>query len=183
MSGVEIFAMIVCIVVWGIPCAVCASGLVSLYFEKKKLEKSFFCGKTLPSDDFMVARAESLDLLKERLGIGDSITGFDLRIDFDRINDSSELASLFRYAHFAGYHITIERDDMEWKDDPEYLDPDVFKTDMGEAADMRDQRYMQKYKRYYDPPRSQRDRKLIDRGIISYDEGEYHLCYRVVHRG
>ena len=154
-------------------------------YERKKEERgSSTCRQcSEPSEDFIEEREDVICIIAERLAY------FEVRgsegeglFDSGKLKQNSDIASLFRYAHFAGCHITFEADTCEWREDPEYMNPDVFKTDMGEAADMRDQRYMQRYKRYYDPPRSQRDRKLIENGIISYEEGRNHLHYRVVHR-
>ena len=157
---------------------------VSARIERKKEEKSDrTCRQASESsDDFMQERKDVIRIVGERLAYFGSMGKGEYTFNAQELKQSSDIASLFRYAHFAGCHITFEADICEWKDDPEYLNPDVFKTDIGEAADMRDQRYMQKYKRYYDPPRSQRDRKLIENGIIFYEQGRHGCHYRVVHR-
>ena len=138
--------------------------------------------KSLISDSYLDEMESVVRIIEERTGLMPVITS-ESQKDLDSLRVSSDIASLFRKAHQAGCHITFEQNTVAWKDDPEYLDPDVFKTDMSEAADMRDQRSVQKYKRYYDPPRSRRDRKLVENGIISYEE-TCHGCHRrVVHRG
>ena len=140
---------------------------VGCYFytrrERKKEERdgSQCRQNSDPSEDFMEEREDVIRIISERLAYFE-IRGSDGDGLFDskKLKQSSDIASLFRYAHFAGCHITFEADTCEWADDPEYMNPDVFKTDIGEAADMRDQRYLQRYKRYYDPPKSKRDRLL-----------------------
>lgn len=154
-------------------------------YERKKEERddSTCRQDSEPSDDFMEEREDVIRIIAERLAyFGIRGAEGEGMFDYKKLKQSSDIASLFRYAHFAGCHITFESDTCEWKDDPEYLNPDVFKTDIGEAADMRDQRYMQKYKRYYDPPCSQRDRRMIENGTVSYEVRRNGCRYRVVNR-
>lgn len=117
--------------------------------------------RTEPTDDFMEQASRILDILEERNRM---LTVSCFSKDEDRIlkelRDSSDVASLVRYAHFAGYHITFEETKCDWKDDPEYYDSKVFKTDLGEAEDLREEMRWNGYKRYHDPPKSPRDRAL-----------------------
>lgn len=126
--------------------------------KNRKLPK-----KSEPSNDFMEERSRILRVIKDRLSFdvtGNSFLSKDEREQLYQLDESSEFASLVRYAHFAGYHLTFEANEIRWGDDPEYLNPEVFKTDMKEAEALHEERKWNQYKRYYDPPVSKRDRIL-----------------------
>ena len=115
--------------------------------------------RSAPSDNYLTEMENVIGVIRERLWVR-PVVAEDDRKEFERLCDSSDIASLFRSAHNGGFHLTFEQNECEWEDDAEYCDEDVFKTDMKEAADMREQKRWQSYKRYYDPPRSLRDRRL-----------------------
>lgn len=60
------------------------------------------------------------------------------------LDESSEIASLIRYAHFAGCHIWIERipEDAEMAEEE-----DSFVTDLKKAAETREERKWSRYRR------------------------------------
>lgn len=60
------------------------------------------------------------------------------------LDESSEIASLIRYAHFAGCHIWIERipEDAEMAEEE-----DLFVTDLKKAAEAREERKWSRYRR------------------------------------
>lgn len=60
------------------------------------------------------------------------------------LDESSEIASLIRYAHFAGCHIWIERipEDAEMAEEE-----DLFVTDLKKAAETREERKWSRYRR------------------------------------
>lgn len=156
----DIIGYLFCIVVIGFFSLLPIVAVWGYYDDKKRMKELKFEEKSKLSDNFMDERKQVLDLLSKRLFVGGISCTIAIHNEFDRIVSSSEVASLFRFAHFAGCHITYEQNNCEWQHDAEYLDSSVFKTDMYEASDMRDQKYMQKYKRYFDPPISKRDRVL-----------------------
>lgn len=162
-SSMEIFAKWFCGLFYGGMWLALAGAFFGLLKDWRSLGKrSEYAKETEHSDDFMQERDGVLEMIRKRAAEADVCTVFseeDLE-DFEDLKDSSEVASLFRFAHFAGCHMTFEQDECDWKDDPEYLNPDVFKTDLGEAADLLEQRKWNEYKRYYDPPKSRRDRAL-----------------------
>lgn len=136
--------------------------ILGVYQSYKLAERKNYPKKSNESEDFMIEREGVLEIIQSRI---DRDAGLGLissaeRKEFAEIYDSSEVASLFRCAHYAGFHLTFEQDECGWNSDREYLDPDVFKTDMNEAATLRKERELNEYKRYYDPPKSRRDRAL-----------------------
>ena len=136
---------------------------LGLLMEWRSLKKQpDYEGESEPSDDFMVEKDRVLEQIQKRIdeaGVCSIFLKEELKA-FENLKDSSEVASLFRFAHFGGCHLTFEQDECEWKDDPEYYKSNVFKTDLGEAAALREERKWSHYKRYYDPPRSHRERAL-----------------------
>lgn len=162
-SSIETFAKWFCGIFLGTIWLVLILGCWGILLEWLELKKrTVYTKKTEPSNDFVVEKNRVLDLIRERRGTDGACSTFtkeELKA-FENLKDSSEVASLFRFAHFGGCYLTFEQDECEWKDDPEYLDPNVFKTDLGEASALREERKWNQYKRYYDPPKSRRDRAL-----------------------
>lgn len=162
-SSMETFAAWFCGIFYGGIWLVLIGAFLGLLMEWKSLKKHpKYAKETESSDDFLVESDRVLEQIRKRIseaGACSIFTKEELKA-FDDLKDSSEVASLFRFAHFAGCHLTFEQDECDWKDDPEYLNPDVFKTDLGEASALRKERKWNGYKRYYDPPRSRRDRAL-----------------------
>lgn len=111
------------------------------------------------SDNYLTEMDNVIRMVRDRLWSRPAVSEKD-RKEFERLCDSSDIASLFRSAHNAGFHLTFEQNECEWQDDAEYDDSDVFKTDLKEAADMIEQKKWNKYKRYHDPPCSRRDRRI-----------------------
>ena len=132
---------------------------IDVYLKWKKVKDVEPLKRTDPSDNYLTEMNNVLDMIKERWEVL-SVAAKEDKQEFDCMSDSSDIASLFRKAHQAGFHVTFEQNDARWEDDPEYFNPDVFKTDLGEAADIREQRQWHRYKRYKDPIRSKRDRAL-----------------------
>ena len=130
-----------------------------IYRGWKRVEGTEPVKRSAPSDNYLTEMDNVVGMIRERMSLRPVVLDDD-RKEFDRLCDSSDIASLFRSAHNAGFHLTFEQNECDWEDDAEYLDEDVFKTDMKEAADMREQRRWQSYKRYNDPPCSKRDRRL-----------------------
>ena len=133
------------------------------YIRWKQMKDRELPKKSKTSNDFIEERSEILRIIESRLAFdvpGNSFLSKDEREQLYRLWDSSEIASLVRYAHYAGYHLTFEANECSWEDDCEYFNPNVFKTDMGEAKNLREERYWNRYKRYFDPPKSKRDRAL-----------------------
>lgn len=134
-----------------------------LLMEWRSLKKqSDYESKTQPSEDFMIEKDRVLEQIGKRIaeaGVCSIFLKEELK-DFENLKDSSEVASLFRFAHFGGCHLTFEQDECEWKCDSEYYKTNVFKTDLGEASALREERKWSHYKRYYDPSRSRRERAL-----------------------
>lgn len=162
-SSIETFAAWFCGIFWGVLWLALICGFMGLLREWKSLKKrTGYIKNSEPSNDFMDEMNRTLELVQKRTGKDEMCTIFtkeELKA-FEKLKDSSEVASLFRFAHFGGCHLTFEQDEYTWSADPEYLDPDVFKTDLGEASALREERKWYQYKRYYDPPKSRRDRTL-----------------------
>ena len=153
--------MIVTLLFWGIPVAILWLVAIGAVWSGRKNSKRDLEKNSKPSDDFMVESRRVIDFIKERDEfVTAGLLSKEERKELDELYDSSGVASLFRFAHYAGYHITYEQNECKWSDDPEYLDPKVFKTDMGEAAALREERKWNQYKRYHDPPMSERERLL-----------------------
>lgn len=114
------------------------------------------------SDDFVLEDRGVLDVIRERdeFGTAGNLLSDKQRAELNSLYDSSEFASLARFAHYAGYNLSFEECDCEWEDDPEYLDPEVFKTDMRDAASKREAERLNRHKRYFDPPKSKREQAL-----------------------
>jgi hypothetical protein len=166
-SAIETFSMWFCVLFYGGISICFIAAWVSLYFEWKAVGKECFLKDSEPSDDYLIERDKVLTAINERIGeysSCDFICAAELK-ELASLKDSSEVASLFRYAHFAGFHLTFEQNEQEWNSDPEYLDPNVFKTDMKEATALREEREWNRYKRHYDPPKSPRD-KVLARNIF-----------------
>lgn len=120
------------------------------HLEWKKMRRKRFERKTVPSDDFIVETKQILDIIQERLdGVpcGSGLMSEEDRKAFADLKDSSEVYSLARYAHYAGFHLTFEQlpDDGV---DAEENDPDVFKTDMRKAAASLEEKEWAPYRRY-----------------------------------
>lgn len=162
-SSMETFAMWFCSIFWGVIWLAMIGAYLGLLMEWRSLKKQpDYESETQPSDDFMVEKDRVLEQVGKRIAEAGACSIFlkeELK-DFENLKDSSEVASLFRFAHFGGCHLTFEQDECEWKDDSEYYKSNVFKTDLGEAAALREERKWSHYKRYYDPPKSRRDRAL-----------------------
>lgn len=129
------------------------------YYQWKKNKMCGFAKSSQTSDDFSIERKNILFVVRQRRYAVETETE-ELKEEMAALEDSSEFASLVRCAHYAGCHISFEQNEQGWSSDPEYLDPNVFKTDMGEAAALREEREWDGYKRYFDPPMSKRDRML-----------------------
>lgn len=140
--------------------------MLGVHMEWKSFKNKTIVKKSEESDDFMTERNGVLELVQSRIGcdVGLAEESKEYRL-FSELFDSSDIASLFRCAHYAGYHLTFEQNECEWPSDSEYLDPKVFKTDMREAADFRKEMEESRYKRYFDPPKSKRIRMMDERGI------------------
>lgn len=162
-TSMETFAMWFCGIFWGGIWLALVGAYLGLLMEWRSLNKQpDYQEGSEPSDDFMVEKDRVLEQIRKRIaeaGVCSTFLKEELKA-FEDLKDSSEVASLFRFAHFGGCHLTFEQDGCEWKDDPEYLNPEVFKTDIDEASALREERKWNEYKRYYDPPRSRRDRAL-----------------------
>lgn len=120
------------------------------HLEWKKMRRKQFERETVPSDDFMEETRQILDIIQERLdGFpgGSGLMSKEDRKAFAELRDSSEVYSLARYAHYAGFHLTFEQlpDDGV---DTEENDPDVFKTDMAKAAASLEEKEWAPYRRY-----------------------------------
>lgn len=103
--------------------------------------------KSEESDDFMVESERILEAVRAR----QKAYGFikDARMEeYECLEDSSQVASFVRYAHYAGYHVTFEQMPEPGAVDPEEGNPDVFKTDMAKAAASLEQRRWTRYRRY-----------------------------------
>ena len=136
------FVDLVCILAvlfWVLVAVVGFAVAIGNYLEWKKSLGVNPVKRTEPSDDFLEEKKRMTDIIRERHEFGDVMTK-NAADEIWRLEVSSDVASLFRLAHLGGCHITFEQNSCEWHQDSEYLDPDVFKTDMGEAADMREQR-------------------------------------------
>lgn len=59
----------------------------------------------------------------------------------------SVVYSVTRYAHYAGYYMTVEQKPKEGEPDSDANDPTVFKTDLQKAALHREERKLAKYRR------------------------------------
>lgn len=154
--------MIFVILFYGFWALVVAAGVfvsVGNYLSWKNARGTIPVKKTEPSVNFYIEMNRVLQIIEERMNMGFSRGKGDAR-KMKGLKDSSEVASLFRMAHYAGYHLTFEQNEIAWSDDPEYLDRNVFKTDLEEAADLREERIWSQYKRYFDPPKSKREREL-----------------------
>lgn len=156
-------AILVSYVIHGGIWLVLIGAYLGLLMDWRSLKKQpDYESETQPSDDFMEEKERVLEQVRKRIAEAGACSIFlkeELKA-FENLKDSSEVASLFRFAHFGGCHLTFEQDECEWKDDPEYYRSNVFKTDLGEAAALREERKWSHYKRYYDPPRSRRERAL-----------------------
>lgn len=155
-------ACILAVLFWVLVAVVGFAVAIGNYLEWKKSLGVNPVKRTEPSDDFLEEKKRVTDIIRERHEFGDVMTK-NAADEIWRLEVSSDVASLFRIAHFGGCHITFEQNSCEWQQDSEYLDPNVFKTDMGEAADMREQRGWQEYKRYHDSPKSRRDMEIEQR--------------------
>ena len=153
--------VIITLLFWGIPAVIFWFMIIGTVWLSKKNAKMEPKKKSQPSDDFMVESRRVINFIKERDGlVTTGLLSKEEKKELEELYDSSGVASLFRFAHYAGYHITFEQNECKWSDDPEYLDPKVFKTDMGEAAALSEERMWDQYKRYHDPPMSERERLL-----------------------
>lgn len=165
MSTMDIIAWVVSTIVFGGTTIGGISWALSSYMGWKKVENAEPPKKSEPSENFKTESERIIDILFERNEFcsGDLFSKEDLS-DLESLRTSSSFASLVRYAHFAGYHLTFEQNEQEWSSDPEYLDKNVFKTDLKEATALRGEQERNRYKRYFEPPRSSRD-KVLSRNI------------------
>ena len=133
-----------------------------MHKEWKFLKHTELIEKSAPSNDFVIEMQNVLDIVKGRVNV--SINNDKERMNkiLNDLYNSSDIASLFRNAHRSGFHITFEQGKTEWELDPEYYDPNVFKTDKYEAAAYREDRELLSYKRYFDPLMTKRDKILKD---------------------
>lgn len=116
----------------------------------EKLKKKGFRKGTEETDDFLEENSRILDIVAERMECEASVflNGNKKEIPtVEELRDSSEIASLSRYAHFGGIYITVEQIPQDGSD-PDDGDPNVFKTDMAKAAESREERLEDKYSRY-----------------------------------
>ena len=145
----DVFAICFCTLFWGVLWLMVASAYTRLYKDWKSLGVGRMEERTEPSEDYMEERQRVLEMIMERLtAMGDSrITCMNGESKpFVHLEDSSEVASLFRFAHFGGCHLTFEQDaDGE---DLEEGCPDVFKTDLKKAAEHREGKKWERYRRY-----------------------------------
>lgn len=124
--------------------------LLTEYLEWKKMRRKQFERRTVPSDDFMVETRQILDIIQDRLdGVpcGSGLMSKEDRKAFAELRDSSEVYSLARYAHYAGYHLTFEQQ-PDGGVDLDADNPDVFKTDMRKAASSLEEKEWAPYRRY-----------------------------------
>ena len=162
-SSMETFSMWFCVIFLGGIWLALIMGYLGLLIEWKSLKKQKeYTRESEPSNDFIIERDRVLELIQERMG-EETDSSIFLKDDFKafrNLKDSSELASLFRYAHLGGCYLTFEQDECNWKDDPEYFNSRVFKTDLGEAYALLEEKKWSRYKRYHDPPKSPRERAM-----------------------
>lgn len=156
---IDIFLVVFC-GFWVLVIIAGISGSIYNYLSWKKVEGTEPAKRTEASDNFLIEMKRVLHFIEIRIRQVDDPYSKDEEEEVKDLYISSEVASLFRCAHYAGYHITFEQNETEWSCDPEYLDPDVFKTDMKEAAALREEWKWNEYKRYFDPPKSKRERAL-----------------------
>lgn len=161
MSTMDMIACIVGVIVFGgltVASLICG---VSSYLGWKRVKNAEPPKRSEPSDDFKTESERVIGIMFERNEFSSGVLLSEKELpDLENLKTSSSFASLVRYAHFAGYHLTFEENEQEWSCDPEYLDPSVFKTDLKEAAALREERKWDRYKRYFDPPKSLRDKAL-----------------------
>lgn len=114
------------------------------------------------SEDFVLESRRILDVIRERdeFGTAGNLLSGERRAELDALYYSSEFAGMVRFAHYAGYNLAFEEWESEWEDDVEYFNPEVFKTDMGDAASKREANRLDGYKRHLEPPKSKREQVL-----------------------
>lgn len=86
-----------------------------------------FVRKSAPSDDTVQEMKNILEIIQTRNDVVVGVLSKKQSKKLEELKLSSELASLIRYAHFAGYNLTYEQDD-------ESNNPADFKTDLRRAA-------------------------------------------------
>ena len=114
-----------------------------------RLKKRGYSKRTEATNDFMEENKRLVDLVEERLEYEANVFSGGNKKDvptIQELRDSSEIASLSRYAHFGGVYITVEQIPADGED-PDEGDPDVFKTDMARASENRERRRMELYRR------------------------------------
>lgn len=158
ITFLEVFATVFFGIV-ALMAVLCVVLIFDEYLEWKRYRVRGLSKKSKKSKDFMTEKESILFIIQERREAV-CVNRDSIAEEMDKLNESSEFASLVRCAHYAGYHLTFEQNECKWSADPEYLDPDVFKTDMKEAAALREEREWSEYKRYFDPPRSPREKAL-----------------------
>ena len=115
----------------------------------KKLKRKGFMKRTEETDDFMEENRRILDLVEERMDCEANVFQYGGKKEsptVQELRDSSEIASLSRYAHFGGVYITVEQIPSDGSDADDG-DPNVFKTDLSKAAENREKRKWEPYRR------------------------------------
>lgn len=155
-------AMWIWFALWGVAILFSVSYIIVTVLKWIQREGTAPSKRSETSDDFALESRRVLDAIRERdeFGTAGNFLSEKQRADLDALYDSSEFASLARFAHYAGYNLSFEECDCEWEDDPEYINPEVFKTDMRDLASKRDADRLNRYKRYFDPSKSKREQVL-----------------------
>ena len=117
------------------------------HFEWRRNRNKDFPVRSDESDDFMVASNSIINVIQERLEMSGPISKQDSEI-LCNLKDSSDLFSLVRCAHYAGFHITFEQATAEGEVDPDDGDPNIFKTDLKKAAKSIEDKKWAQYRRY-----------------------------------
>ena len=113
-----------CILIFGVfPFVTAMASLADWLIVKNKK----FVSKSTPSDDTVQEMKNILEIIQTRNDVVSGVLSKKQSKKLEELKLSSELASLIRYAHFAGYNLTYEQDD-------ESNDPADFKTDLRRAA-------------------------------------------------
>lgn len=159
----EIFA-IVFGVFWAIVAVIFAIATYGDYFLAQKNRNKVYPKESDTSNDFMKERENILCVLQDRMEENGALSKQESEF-MAKINDSSEFASLIRSAHYAGFSVSFEQNEGPWEEDPEYLDENVFKTDLLEAADLRREKELERFKRNQGPLVSKRERVIREKQL------------------
>lgn len=142
----EVFTSVFAIGVLVLALLIIATTIYS-HFEWRRNKNKDFPVRSDESDDFMVASNSIINVIQERLEMSGPISKQDSEI-LCNLKDSSDLFSLVRCAHYAGFHITFEQATAEGEVDPDDGDPNIFKTDLKKAAESIEDKKWAQYRRY-----------------------------------